>query len=168
MDLEICYKKMRISKVILGMLIALFLISCSTQLYNTGKTTSGQTADILKQEHSEIKRITSPDGLADAVIVRVKTDSLSADGFIICLIAAGTKLEDLTNSSEPNFFYANRIEDLELAWKDSKLLEIRYKRAAILTYRNYHWMLKDNGNTSDYCIELRLVPQSEHSLPPGY
>ena len=124
----------------------------------------GETARILKSPHKEIERVKSPDGLVDAILIEVETDPLSSNVFIICLAKSGTRVEDLAGSSEPNIFKANRLQDLKLIWSEPKFLQISYKNAAVLAFRNYHWMTGVEGQES-YKVELRLLPEGEHSLP---
>jgi hypothetical protein len=155
---------MSLSRLI-PLLIVMALLSftvgcCSPVLFGE----EGETARILKSPHKEIERVKSPDGLVDAILVEVETDPLSANGFIICLAPSGTDLENLTRSYEPNIFYANRLQHLKLVWREPKFLEIRYNRAAVLRFRNYHWMTGIGGQES-YKVELRLMPEGEHSLP---
>lgn len=110
------------------------------------------------------ERVKSPDGLVDAILIEVETDPLSANGFVVCLVPSSADIESLTRSYEPNIFYANRPQDLKLVWREPKFLEIRYKRAAVLRFRNYHWMPGVGGQES-YKVELRLMPEGERSLP---
>jgi hypothetical protein len=150
---------------LIPLIIILALLSftvgrCSPALFGE----EGETARALKSGHKEIERVQSPDGLVDAILVEVETDPLSANGFIICLAPTGTDIGTLTSSSEPNVFYANRLDELKLIWREPKFLEIRYKKAAVLRFRNYHWMTGIGGQES-YKVELRLMPQGEHSLP---
>ena len=105
--------------------------------------------------HKELKRITSPDGAVDAILARVETDSLSADGFAVYLAAAGKELDLESLEFDRKVFYANRIDDLELVWRESKFLEIRYARGDIFDFRN-NWRLH-----SDYTVEIRIMPKSE-------
>ena len=155
---------MSLSRII-PLLIIVALLSftvgrCSPALFGE----EGETAKVLKSPHKEIERVKSPDGLVDAILIEIETDPLSANGFIICLAPSGTDIKHLTRSYEPNIFYANRLQDLRLVWREPKLLEIRYKRAAVLRFRNNHW-IRGVGGQEAYEVELRLMPEGAHSLP---
>jgi hypothetical protein len=105
--------------------------------------------------HRELKRVTSPDGVIDAILAEVITDSLSANAYAVYLAPAGTKLDLQSDVFERKAFYANRIDGLELVWKEPKFLEVRYERGDIFGFQNYYWL------RSDYIVEVRIVPQSK-------
>lgn len=105
--------------------------------------------------HRELNRVTSPDGRVDAILAEVITDSLSANGYAVYLAPAGTKLDLQSPVFERKSFYANRIDGLQLIWREPKFLEIRYTRGDIFDFRN-NWRLD-----SDYVVEVRLKPESE-------
>ncbi len=74
---------MKLSRII-PLLIVVALLSyfagqCNVPWrYNTERLGRNPIADL---PHKELKRVTSPDGAVDAILTRVETDSLSADGF---------------------------------------------------------------------------------------
>lgn len=105
--------------------------------------------------HRELRRITSPDGGVDAILAEVITDSLSANGYAVYLAPAGMKLDLQSIEFDRKAFYANRIDGLDLVWREPKFLEIRYERGDIIDFRNNWWM------KSDYIVEVRIVPESK-------
>lgn len=115
--------------------------------------------------HRELKRVTSPDGKVDAILAQVITDSLSADGFAVYLAPAGRKLDLQSIDFDRKVFYANRIDDLELVWREPKFLEIRYTRGDIFDFRNNWWLRQDPSPndiyTQPYIVEVRIVPRNE-------
>ena len=148
---------MKLSRII-PLLIIVALLSYFVGLcnipwrYNTERLERNPIADL---PHKELKRITSPDGAVDAILARVETDSLSADGFAVYLVSVGKQLDLQSLDFDRKVFYANRIDDLELVWREPKFLEIRYSRGDIFDFRNNWWL------RSEYPIEIRIVPKSE-------
>ncbi len=120
--------------------------------YNSERLERNPIADL---PHKELKRVTSPDGAVDAILARVETASLSADGFAVYLAAAGKEIDLQSLAFDRKVFYANRIDDLELMWREPKFLEIRYSRGDIFDFCNNWWL------RSDYIVEIRIVPKSE-------
>jgi hypothetical protein len=120
--------------------------------YHSERLERNSIADL---PHNELKRVTSPDGAVDAILARVETDSLSADGFAVYLASSGKELDLQSLNFDRKVFYANRIDDLELVWREPKFLEIRYSRGDIFDFRNNWWL------RSDYIVEIRIVPKSE-------
>lgn len=148
---------MKISRIF-PLLIAVALLSYFIGLCNMPWRYDSERLErnpVANLPHKELKRITSPDGAVDAILARVETDSLSADGFAVYLAAAGKELDLESLEFDRKVFYANRIDDLELVWRESKFLEIRYARGDIFDFRN-NWRLH-----SDYTVEIRIMPKSE-------
>lgn len=109
--------------------------------------------------HKELKRVTSPDGAVDAVLAEVEIDELNPNGSAVYLVAAGQEIDLRSIHPDRKFFYATRIDSLELVWREPKFLEIRYTHGDIFEFRNNWQPIKD------YNVEIRIVPQSaSHSL----
>ncbi len=148
---------MKLSRII-PLLITVALLSYFVGLcnipwrYNSERLERNPIADL---PHKELKRITSPDGAVDAILARVEADSLSADGFAVYLGAAGKELDLQSLEFDRKVFYASRIDDLELVWREPKFLEIRYSRGDIFNFHNNWWL------HSDYTVEIRIIPKSE-------
>ncbi len=146
---------------IVPLLIILPMLGFLVGLSSSGPTKEDEVASVLKLPHREIKRITSPDKLVDALLIERETDSLSANGYMICLVPARKKFEITADLLEQQLFYANRLDGFDMAWKRNKLLEIRYNRARIFCFSNSHYMQDINPNFG-YEVELQLVPGSVH------
>jgi hypothetical protein len=64
--------------------------------------------------HKELKRITSPDGAVDAILARVETDSLSADGFAVYLAPTGKELDLQSLEFDRKYFTQTELMTLNL------------------------------------------------------
>lgn len=118
---------------------------------------------VSERNYKEVSRVKSPDGRAEAILVEVELpESLLGNGFILYISRPGIETERHIKGWQPTLFYAQYAEDLRLNWKESDFLEIKYKRASVLAFRNNFWMPEENGAR---WFELRLVPDSERSLP---
>lgn len=112
--------------------------------------------------HTELKRVTSPDGRVDAVLAEIEVDATFSNipkGYAIYLVAAGGRLNLQSLYPDQKVFYADRIVELEFTWKDTEFLEISYAHGDIDEFKN-NWILD-----KDCRVEIRIVPKSaSHSL----
>jgi hypothetical protein len=115
-------------------------------------------------EHRELNRVGSPDGIVDALLTEVVTDSLSSNGVAVYLVPSGTNLDLNSPLFERKVFYANRISNLRLVWREPRFLEIRYDEGNIYEFRN-NWAAKEVQDYT-YEVEVRIIPKRESfSLP---
>ncbi|GEM_PF-3005362 len=103
----------------------------------------------------EVSRVTSPDGLVDAVLVRVNAGAMSSDVYQLYIVPRGVKpREDIRYAN----FVATGLREERLTWVKPYLLEIGYDRAHILYFANL-WH-DETVWDKQYYAELRLAPKS--------
>ena len=108
----------------------------------------------------QVTRVTSPDGLFDAVMIQ-ETIGGSLGGiywnvFIVTKGAPAPKNED-------TIFEAAALSGEKLIWKQNHLLEIHYELAHIERFRNLWGSNEVHGRgfeKGDYLAEVRLAPSS--------
>ncbi len=109
---------------------------------------------LFMSESIETKRITSPDGLVDAILLKTNagaTTSYGYDLFIVIKGAAGEKL-----SLDYSKFSADKINDIRITWLENKVLQIDCKSARIFRFSNF-WQSKDVQDYR-YIVEIRISP----------
>ena len=107
--------------------------------------------------HKELRRLASPDGRVDAILAEIEIDPSNSNipnGYAVYLVPAGGRLDLESPYPNSKVFYANRIADLEPAWRDKDYLEIRYSRGDIFEFQN-NWILD-----KELRVEIRIVPRS--------
>jgi hypothetical protein len=119
--------------------------------------------------YEEVGRFPSPDKVVDAVWVRGSGGATTGFVYDLYVVPKGLKFDkDATPFKRP-VFSGDHFDDLQIVWREPKLLEVRFKHARILNYGNY-WRYWDPDNPEEdrhYVVETRLVPQAEGStLPP--
>jgi hypothetical protein len=85
------------------------------------------------------------------------------------VVPKGLKFDKDATSFKHAVFSGDHFDDLQIAWREPKLLEVRFKHARILTFSNYwsYWNPENPKEDRHYVVETRLVPQAEGStLPP--
>jgi hypothetical protein len=108
----------------------------------------------------EEERVTSPDGLLDAILLR--EDGGGAAGgweWYVYIAARGKPAEE---GSAHLIFNAGTLTGEKLVWRQQHLLEIQYNIADINQFRNLavaHPIV--NGVQQDYLVEIRLAPVSQ-------
>jgi len=113
--------------------------------------------------NTEEARVTSPNGLLDAVVIR-EDGGGALEGFEwhAYIVAKGSAV-DARKSHE--IFLAGTLTGERLVWSQPHLLEIHYDAANIEQFRNL-WGLYEIQNVGsegehDYLVEIRLVPSSK-------
>jgi hypothetical protein len=157
--------------------LALLLCAAAALLFacrdrsRTGQKTFSKSA--------EQTRITSPNGLFDAVLI-VDAYGPAAGGGVdsnVYIVRKGAPVYDRVGTE---VFRADPMTRGKLIWKRDHLLEIHYRIADIHQFRNL-WGLHEIENVGstgehDYEVELQLVPESDSSAlnpdgsfrSPGY
>lgn len=98
----------------------------------------------------EIKRITSPDFMIDALLVQTNAGATTSFGYEVYFVPRGKQLAE-----ENPLFRGDKMKELKLRWVQSKLFEIQYKQGRIFLFRNF-WHSKQVQNF-EYRVEIRLV-----------
>jgi hypothetical protein len=130
---------------ICGAIAISFLIGCGGSLHS-----------------SEEARVTSPNGLLDAVMIREDGGgALGGFEWYAYIVAKGNAV-DARKSHE--IFHAGTLMGEKFVWSQPHLLEIHYDMANIEQFRNL-WGLYEIQNVGsegqrDYLVEIRLVPSS--------
>ncbi len=95
-----------------------------------------------EKRYRENARITSPDSLVDAVIM-YNYGPLTINELVtnIYIVPEGEKVDDYDHYN----FLAVNVESLSVKWSTAKILEIHYRRAVIMNFRNV-WSLKSINN----------------------
>ena len=102
----------------------------------------------------EVYRVTSPDGVVDAVMLRKNDGATVPYLYEVHIVPKGEKIEeDFQN------FVADHVSDLEIAWQAPKLLKISYAEARIFEFSNF-WQSADVRDFK-HVVELRLAPTSD-------
>jgi len=114
-------------------------------------------------QFSEEARVTSPNGVLDAVIIREDGDG-ALGGFVwhVFIITKGSAV-DIHKSNE--IFRASSLTNGKLLWSQPHLLEIHYETANIEQFRTL-WGLYEIQNVGsqgerDYLVEIRLMPSPD-------
>jgi len=105
--------------------------------------------------YKEIRRISSPDTIVDAVLVEVDGGATTSKGYHLYLVPKGSN--NFQKDSED--FIADHVIDFDIRWRESNFLEIKYKQARIFHFSNF-WHSDKIKNWS-YVVELRLVPLTD-------
>jgi hypothetical protein len=115
---------------------------------------------------SEHRRVTSPNGLLDAVLVMDMYGPAAGGGVDsnVYIVPKGAPVHVKPGSE---VFSADPMSCGELVWRRDRLLEIHYNIAYIHNFRNT-WGLYEVENVGsmgkrDYEVEIRLVPASDSS-----
>ena len=108
----------------------------------------------------EEERVTSPDGLLDAILLR--EDGGGAAGGWEWYVYIANKGKPAEEGSAHLIFNAGTLTGEKLLWKQPHLLEIQYDYAYINQFKNLevaHPVV--NGEQREYLIEIRLAPVSQ-------
>jgi hypothetical protein len=103
------------------------------------------------QIDKELSRISSPDGVVDAVLITIPTHATVATPLELHLVRKGGRPSETTLALRGDHF-----NNVSLKWKDTKFLEVQYETLRIFTFQNF-WSSKDVSNFS-YVVEIRLKP----------
>lgn len=124
------------------------------ELLTSGRSTSSET------------RVTSPDGQFDAVMVQQDDGAGAMGGFeyYVYIVRKGSQVQKVRARS---IFDASTLSGDSLVWESPHLLDIKYNKAEIESFRNI-WALDQVESVPDFdhddFVEVRLVPSSEYSL----
>ena len=114
---------------------------------------------LFPETRSEVARVTSPDGVVDAVALRIDCGAPCSSAYAVSVVPKGTFPP---KNSDRQFFLADEITNPQIRWKESHLLDIAYDRASIGSFRNVVYPLGKVGapETWHYAVEARLSPSS--------
>ncbi len=98
----------------------------------------------------EITRISSPDFIVDAVLIRTNAGATTSFGFEIYIVRTG----DIPTEADL-LFRGDKMEGLKLRWVQSKLLTIQYEQGQIFHFSNF-WSSRDIQYFK-YEVEVLLI-----------
>ena len=113
-----------------------------------------------------VARVTSPDGRADALVVRERDCGATCDtAHGIYLVRRG---EPLPEDGDHAQLFLNGADGLQVRWRDAHMLLVEYRRAVVHRFRN-RWYLnvrpsEPNGRFD--LVEVRLAPTDSISFAP--
>jgi hypothetical protein len=115
--------------------------------------------------YEEIGRFPSPDGVIDAVWVRGSGGATTGFVYDLYVVPKGLKFDKDATSFKRPVFSGDHFDDLQIVWREPKLLEVRFRHARIHAYRNYwsYWNPDKPKEDRHYVVETRLAPQTEGS-----
>lgn len=105
----------------------------------------------------EAKRIKSPDGQAEAIILTGEAGATTSTETFILIAGVGGRVVD-KNVFKDAVFQADHLKNFNAVWKEPGLLEIQYEEARIDHFRN-QWIIVE-GRDKSYPVEIRLRPTS--------
>lgn len=103
-------------------------------------------------EREEVARLISPDSAVDAVLARANGGATTEYIYEVYVVPTGAELP----KSEYIKFAADRVDSLQIRWRDPRFLEISYEHARVHKFKN-HAHLFEIPNP-EYVVELRLMP----------
>lgn len=126
-------------------------------------------------ERGELRRITSPEGATDAVLVYdsgcegatgggtldlyVIPSGRDTERFLNRFTSSGDRVASLTGFDDID-------KDLKLRWRGSRILEIHYQNAEVFGFDNSQYI---QGQGKPRTVELRLIPpKGRTALPKEY
>ena len=115
---------------------------------------------ILPEQRHEVSRVTSPDAVVDAVMIRSECGAPCSTNYSVFIVPKGNQVQ--TNSAS-SIFSADDMFDQRLTWKQAHLLEIGYSKAFIISFQNVSYPFKNpaKNQSSMYRVEVRLSPTSQ-------
>ncbi len=108
--------------------------------------------------------------MVDAVWVRGGGGATTGFVFELYLVPKGLRFDKDDISFKHATFSGDHLEDFKVVWRAPKQLDLHFKYARIITFRNYwrYWNPDSPEVDRHYVVEAKLVPQVEGStLPPG-
>jgi hypothetical protein len=102
----------------------------------------------------EMERVTSPDRVLDAVLIRIVPGfSIESYSYKLYIVPAGGR-----HFAKP-ILVGYGLEQTRLRWPSPHLLEIPYDNACISSFQN-HWS-DLNVESGRYNVEIRLLPPTD-------
>ena len=113
-----------------------------------------QTCDYAGQE--EIERITSLDSMIDAVVIRTNAGATTSYGYMVYVVPAGGETK-----KGREVFRAHKIDGFQVKWRNSRFLEVHYRKGRILHFTNFEALHDIQGHYDE--VEIRLFPSDERT-----
>jgi len=130
-----------------GFVLALFLWPCASPI----DVFLSLVCDVGR---AEILRRPSPDGVVDAVLIRVNPGAMSSYWYHLYVLPRG----QAPGKKDHPVFVAKRLLYDHYEWERPHHLLVRYREANIFAFRNlWSWRNEENLEKS-YLVEIRLEP----------
>ncbi len=106
----------------------------------------------------EIARVTSPNGSTDAVMTKTDCGAPCSSEYRVYIVPKGGKAP----TQQQSVFFADDLVEQDLEWRESHLLQIKYRQALIHEFSNITYPFGEFGRpeTWQYAVEIRLAPFS--------
>ena len=104
----------------------------------------------------EVKRIPSPDGVVEAVIVLVHGGATVALFHDVYIVPKGARTQE-----EHRILKADRVDNLRVVWAEVRQLSLCFDHARIFNFTNF-WHSRDVQNFN-YVVNIRLVQSPERA-----
>ena len=105
----------------------------------------------------QLKRLPSPDGVVDAVLVAKLVNATVATPYLVYIVPSGS------SSFRRPVLVGDDFMDLKLIWKGPRFLVIRFSKGEIFEFTNL-WRSASVQNF-EYLVEIKLEPLSDRSIP---
>lgn len=103
-----------------------------------------------------VARVPSPDGVAEAYVVRYSGPATVPFSDVVYVVARGAPLPSPDRAN----FVAKSAKGLSVGWSGQRVLDISYDSARVTHFSNFD----DHLRGGSYVVELRLRPEGEHSF----
>jgi hypothetical protein len=112
---------------------------------------------LFPEERAEVQRVTSPDGVVDAVMESINCGTPCSLTYEVSVVSKGTSVP---RDRSQQIFLAEDLVKPSLRWKEEHLLDIAYDRAFIHNFKNVIYPLGRPGNVESwqYGVEVHLSP----------
>lgn len=105
----------------------------------------------------ELQRLTSPDGVVDAVLVEKLTNATDGIPYLVYIVPAGS------HSLWHPVLVGDDFVGFKLMWKNPRFLAVRFKKGRVFSFTNLWW--SKHVDNFRYVVEIRLEPTEDRSLP---
>lgn len=114
---------------------------------------------VFPEEYTEVARVTSPDGVVDAVMQETNCGAPCSSVYYVSIVQRGGLPQ---RDPLRQVFVADDMVNPQIRWQEPHLLAISYDRALIHEFRNLAYPFARAGDVGswDYMAEIRLVPSS--------
>jgi hypothetical protein len=112
----------------------------------------------LADDEEEITRVASPDRLVDAVLVQVGGGATVGFSYNVHVVPSGQSWQ-----RGHQVLTADRYENLQLAWRDVRQLELCFDSARVFHFTNF-WHSRDVQNFG-YVVNIRLIEPATACAP---
>jgi hypothetical protein len=120
----------------------------------------------MEWQFKELKRIDSPDNTLQAVVLSGSAGATTPETTLVMIVRKGAKIDTSKPDEYETVFRADHLNGFEARWSGTRKLEIHYREALIVHFKNFLELPDEGGLT---VVEARLVPANQDSaIPPGY